>query len=536
MSNRPKRGGNFEERLLTRLKAVVAERGAAGAGAGHGPQFDESPGPRRRRPPRLALAGLAALAIAVVVLIVSSGGDSTSRAFAVEPLQGGGVAIKVYSLEEDTDKLEEALAKEGIPSQISWLEAQTTCAERHLNPASVNTAMGGRTTGGVMMGGKGPALTIGILTAEQYRKISRAFMKEIREGHESTISMPNLTFEPHSFAPNQTLVIVGSPEPHGGDPEGGFRVSVETVEGPVPPCEVIPEAAGSIGAIQLPEGAEGNPAAAAVPEPGQFLYTKTEVVQVQDWEPNGRGTGPKDHPRHFTSRLAGANGHTALVPTTKESWTGHNGKSHVRETMGQIEFLDPADQKLWEEAGSPPPFEFDPAEHHVTEDGEGNPVKEYSGRTFKGKHTFSDVPKLFALPTEAEALRLAIEGQEAGSPPASVKTDNGRSTAERLFEILAEPAATAALRAAAFEALGELPGIKREANATDPTGRQGEGLRLEDETGFGREVIFDRHTSQTLSEAEMVFGQPSTHTYGLPPNTIFRGTAYLQSRIVDSEP
>ena len=260
------------------------------------------------------------------------------------------------------------------------------------------------------------------------------------------------------------------------------------------------------------------------------------MVQVEDWEPNGRGTGPKDHPRHFTSRVAGPQGHTALVPTTKESWTGHDGKSHVRETMGKIEFLDPADQKLWEEAGSPPPFEYDPSEHHVTEDDEGNPVKEFSGRTFKGKHTFSAVPKLYALPTEAEALRLAIEGQEAGSPPASVEAENGRSTAERLFEILAEPASPSALRAAAFEALGELPGIKRETNAIDPAGRQGVGLKLEDETGFGREVIFDPKTSQTLSEAEMVFAPPSTHTYGLPPNTIFRGTAYLQSRIVDSEP
>jgi hypothetical protein len=532
VSERENRGKNFEERLLVRLKAVVAERGAAAAGTEAA--VAPTPGPRRRRPVRLALAGAVALAAAVVVLIVSSGGDSTSRAFAVEPLAGGGVAIKIYSL-DDTAGLEEALAKAGIPAQIDWLPAQTTCRERQLKPAMVKTSMGGR-TGGFEIGGPAPALTIGVMSAEQYRQVARAAKRRALAGKDMAGAIPNVSFDPKSFRPGQTLVIVGSPEPHGGDPEGGYRASVQVVEGPVEPCTPIPEAAGSIGAIQLPEGAEGSSAAAeaAVPAAGQYLYTETKVVQVQTWEPGGRGTGPKDHPRHFTSRTPGPDGHVALVPTTKEVWTARDGRTRVRETLGKIEFLSPADQRLWEEAGSPPPFEYDPAEHHVTKDAAGNATKEYLSRSFRGRHAFSIVPKLYRLPTESEALRLAIEGQEPGSPPAAAESHNGRTTVERLLEILAEPTASAPLRAAAFGALGEIPGIRHEADATDAAGRHGEALALDSEGGFGREVIFDPRTSEVLAESEKVFGPPSTHDYGVPAGTPFRETAYLASRIVDS--
>jgi hypothetical protein len=536
MSKQETTGGDFEERLLRRLKAVVAKRGAAAA-ASEG----EAPAPRgpgRRRPVRLALAGAAALAVAALVLILGSGGNNTSKAFAVEPQAGGGVTIKIYSL-EDADGLEQALAGAGIPAQIDWLKAQTTCGERHLTPSSVRTAMGAR--GGFEISGPAPALTIGVMTADQYRKTSRAFRQAVREGDPDQVTIPNVTFEPHSFKPGQTLVVVGSPEPHGGDPEGGYRAQVEVVEGPVPPCTPVPEAAGSIGAIEVSQageaGADGSAAAAeAVPGPGQFFFTKTEVVQLQDWEPNGRGTGTRAHPRHFTSGVPSPGGPAmeALVPTTKEAWTAPDGRTRVRETLGRIEFLSPADQRRWEEAGSPPPFEYDPAEHHVERDGAGNAMKEYSSRDRRGRHAFSIVAKLYKLPTEPEALRLAIEHRPAGSPPAAASSRAGRTTVERLLEILAEPQASPELDAAAFGALAEIPGIGREGDATDAAGRHGEALTWESEGGFGREVIFDPRTSEVLAEAETIFGPPSSRRYRVPDGTVFRETAYLRSGIVGS--
>jgi hypothetical protein len=532
MSPQGNRGKDFEDRLLVRLKAVVAERGAAQAGS-EAP-VAASPGPRHRRPLRLALAGAVAVVIAVVVVIVSSGGSSTSRAYAVEPLEGGGVAIKIYSLAEDPEGLEAALEEAGIPAHIEWLAAQTTCRERQLKPAMVKTSMGGRIGGGEI-GGSGSALTIGVMTTAQYRQLSRAY----RHGDLSGDQMPNLSFDPRSFAPGQSVVIVGSPEPHGGDPEGGYRARIEVVEGPVPACEPVPEAAGTIGAIKLPEGAEGDKAssaaaAAAVPAAGQFLFTKTIVVQLQSWEPNGPGTGPKDHPRHFTTRVSMPGGHRALVPSTKEVWTAADGKTRVRETMGQVEFLDPADQGLWEEAGSPPPYEYDPAEHQIDKDAAGDPTKEFSSQDWRGKHAFGIVPKLYRLPTEPEALRNAIEGQPIGSPPQAADSLTGNTTAQRLLEILGEPETSPQLAAAAFGALAEIPGIGQDGDVTDAAGRQGEALTWDDGEGFGRRVIFDPATSKVLAEAEMVLGPPSTGRYGVPAGTVFRETAYLGSAIVDS--
>ncbi|HEY0280210.1 MAG TPA: hypothetical protein VGC32_18250 [Solirubrobacterales bacterium] len=538
MSEQKGRGSNFEERLLVRLKAVVAERGAAATEDGAGAPLAASPGPRRsRRPLRLALAGAAALAVAVIVLIVSSGGSDTSKAFAVEPQSGGGVAIQIYSLEEAA-QLEAALERAGIAAQVDWLPAQTTCAARKLTPSMVRTSMGAKIGGFEVGGGGGAGLTIGVMTKAQYRAVSRADNQRALAGDGGQPTVPNISFDPRSFRPGQSIIVVGSPEPRGGDPEGGYRARLEVVEGPVPPCKQVPEAAGTIGAIAAsPGGSEAAAAAAAaLPKPGQFLFTKTEAVQLEGWEPGGRGAGPKDHPRHFTANLLGPEGNAmaALVPRIKEIWTGTDGRTRVRETLGQIEFLAAADQRRWEAAGSPPPFDFDPAENPIHQDGAGRPYKEFSRRSFRGDHVFSAVPKLFSLPTEAQPLRLAIEHRSAGGRPAGVSSREGRATVDRLVEILTEPITSPELRAAAFGALGEVPGVRPEAGVADATGRRGEALTWNIERGFGHRVIFDPRTSKVLAEAQMILGPPSTHDYDAPPKTAFSETVYLDSAIVDS--
>jgi hypothetical protein len=46
-------------------------------------------------------------------------------------------------------------------------------------------------------------------------------------------------------------------------------------------------------------------------------------------------------------------------------------------------------------------------------------------------------------------------------------------------------------------------------------------------------AIFDPRTSAVLAKAEVVFA-PSTDEYGVPPDTVFRETAYLRPEIIDS--
>lgn len=533
MSKQQNRGNDFERRLLDRLRSVVAERGAAEAGS-------ETAAPtsarRRRRPPHLALASAAGLAAIAVVLVVSSGGDNTSKAFAVEAQEGGGVTIEIYSL-EDADGLEQALKRAGIPAQVNWLPAGTTCRERRLTPSTVKTSMGG-TMSEVEAAGPAPALTIGVMNAQQFRNRWRAYKRGDFSAGEARETLPNVSLDPESFRSDQSVIISGSPIPHDGDPEGGYQARFQVVEGPVAPCEPISAPASSIGAIEISGSVEGGgDDAPAAPAAGQFLYTKTKVAQLQGWEPDGPGAGPRANPRRFTANLLGpeANALPAVVPTTKEVWTAPDGKTRVREVLGQVAFLSSADQARWETAGSPPPFAYDPSEHAVRRDGSGRLVKEYASRSWQGRHAFANAPKLAKLPTEPKALRLAIERLPPGASPSPAASRRGGVTAERLLEILSEPLASRALRAAALDALAEIPGIGLERGVADVAGRRGDALIWVRERGFGQRLIFDPHTSEVLAKAEMIFGPPSASEYGVPGGTVFRETTYLQSGIVGSD-
>jgi hypothetical protein len=565
LEQKPQPDPDFEQRLLARLKAVVAERGATAAATEAAGAQVASPS-WRRRGPRLALGGGVALAAIAVVLALNAGSDNTSKAFAVEPLDGGGVTIKVHSLEEAAG-LEKALADAGIPSQVSWLPAGTACREPHYTPSKVKTALGG-SIGGISGGGPGEAWTIGVMTTEQYRDQRQRYARGEISADEFHSSTGNITFDPAEFRPDQSVVLSGAPVPYDGDPEGGSIATMGVAEGPVEPCEPVPAlpsggpiglSAGGAGSDYTPRGNEalGQTAIAAElrrvaiaaeasktqvevpPGAGQLLYVKTKVAQLQGWEPEGPGAGPTTKPRYFTANLLGPEGDAlpALVPTLKEVWTASDGTTRERETLGRVNFLSGADQVLWEEAGSPPPFAYDSKEHDVGHDTSGRLVKEFESKAFRGRREFSYLSRLLRLPTEPEALRLSIENRRGASSavdPSPAGSSRGGATVERLLEILSEPITSPALRAAAFNALAEIPGIGLKRDVSDVAGRRGDAISWVRDRGFGRRYIFDPHTSEILAEAEMIIGPPSTDEYGAPAGTPFRETAYRQSGIVDS--
>lgn len=279
--------------------------------------------------------------------------------------------------------------------------------------------------------------------------------------------------------------------------------------------------------------------AEAPPGPGQFLYTKTKVVQLQGWLPKGDGKGPKTNPRYFVP-ISDPNARYALVPTLKEVWTARDGATRERETLGRVDFFSDADQRRWEDEGSPPPFAYDPDEHDVRRDSSGRLVKDFESLSWRGSREFSYVRKLSKLPTEPEALRRVLEHRPApGQPrvrvldPSPADSFRGRSTIEGLMNILSEPITSPALRAAAFNALAEIPGIELERNVTDVAGRRGDAIWFA-ERGFGRQFIFDPRTSKILAEAEMIFNAKAAGYPWVPDDTVFREIAYLQSGIVDS--
>lgn len=550
-----------EEALLA---AILGSGPSDGVSAdGQGPQPAAA---WRRRGPRMALGAATALAAIAVALVVSAGGDNSSKAFAVEPQDGGGVTIKIYSL-EDASGLEQALEKAGIKSQVTWLPAGTTCREPHYTPSIVHLP-GGGSLGGMTMGGRGGPMTFGVGSTQRWRESFGKLRRGEISNEEMRNSVPNLNLDPEAFRPDQSVVLSGAPVPYDGDPEGGSIAKMGVAEGPVEPCEPVPALPSGFGGFGLsagggsdyaPGGDEAVRRAAiaadlrqaansaeasetqveAPPGPGQFLYTKTKVVQLQGWEPEGPGAGPKTNPRYFTTNLLGSesNALAALVPTTKEVWTSPDGTTRERETLGRVDFFSGADQRLWEEAGSPPPFAYDPDEHDVGHDNSGRPLKDFSSKAFRGRREFSYMSKLSRLPTEPEALRLAIENRRGGSSPVDPSPADslrGGATVERLLEILSEPITSPALRAAAFSALAEIPGIGLERGVADVAGRRGDAISWVRDLGFGRRYIFDPRTAKILAEAEMIFDAKAAGYPGVPDGTVFRETAYLQSGIVSS--
>jgi len=533
------------------------------------------PGPRptaawRRRGARLALGGGLALAAVAAVLAINAGGGDTSRAFAVEPQEGGGVTIEIYSL-SDASGLEQALEEAGIPSQVTWLPAGMVCREPHYTPSEVHLP-GGGTIGGMTMGGPGAGgMTIGVGSTQKWRERPGEYRRGEISAEEYRSSTANLNLDPDAFRPDQSVVLSGAPAPYGGDPEGGSVANLGIAEGPVEPCEPVSTPNGSApfglppsiggGPGYAPSGDEALPQAAiaadlrqaaiaaeasdtqveAPPAPGQFLHTKTKVVQLQGWLPESsetRPAGPRANPRYFTANLAGSPGvRSALVPTLKEVWMAPDGTTRERETLGRVDFLSDADQSLWEGAGSPPPFAYDPDEHQVSRDSSGRLEKEFAAQSWRGRRVFSHVSQLSEAPTEPEALRLALEHRRGGgSPvdPSPADSLRGGATVERLLEILSEPIAGPALRAAAFKALAEIPGLGFERDVADVAGRKGDAISWVRERGFGHRFIFDPRTSRILSEAEMILGPQAADEYGAPAGTPYRETAYLESGIVDS--
>jgi hypothetical protein len=558
-----KQGGNqgddFESRLLDQLKAHVAERGAEAARR----EASEEPAPMpawRRRGPRLALAGVLALAAVAVALIVTAGGSKDSTAFAVEAQPGGGVTIKIYSL-EDASGLEAALKEAGIRSQVTWLDAGMVCKEPHYKSSEVHLP-GGGVLGGMTMGGPG-AITISVGDTHDWRARSGEYRRGEISSEEFEASIANLNLDPKAFRPDQSVVISGAPVPYDGDPEGGSITKVGVAEGTVEPCKPVPAPPGAgPGAFALtpeggppytPRGDSALPPAAAVtdlrsaaaaagssgtqpkaPGPGKFLYEKTKVIQLEGWLPKGDAKGPKDHPRYFVP-INDDKARYALVPATKQLWTAPSGKTHVRETLGAVKFLSGADQRAWEEAGSPPPWAFDPTEHHVARNDAGGLEKEFPGKTFRGRHEFPYLEGLSRLPTEPEALRVAIEHRpSAVAPvdPSPATSTRGGGTVERLLEILGEPIVPAAVRAAAFGALAEIPGLGFERDVADGAGRRGDAIGWTREPGFGNRYIFDPRTGELLADAEFIYGAKAARYPTVPDRTPFRETVHLKTAIV----
>ena len=106
-------------------------------------------------------------------------------------------------------------------------------------------------------------------------------------------------------------------------------------------------------------------------------------------------------------------------------------------------------------------------------------------------------------------------------------------TIQVLEGLLGRPNASPALRAAAFNALAEIPGFALDRNATDLVGRAGYAISYDKGHGMREEFIFDPATSKLLGE-RIVLAEPEPYWQEYEAGLAIRDVAYLQSKVVDS--
>ncbi|MFN2389156.1 MAG: hypothetical protein ABR575_06055 [Actinomycetota bacterium] len=191
----------FEERLLTALKQVVAERGALVPTPAPG----EAARPARRSgwKPGILVAGAVALGLTVTGIVAV--GPAGTPAYAVTSQGDGRVRVEINHL-SDADGLERKLEQAGIPAAVDYLATGMSCKEPRF------TAVPGDPRD--MIGFEG--------------------------GADGSLAF---TLDRADFEGDRTLVVVTS-GPKEGPPTGADVMAV-IARGTVGPCEPVDAASGT---------------------------------------------------------------------------------------------------------------------------------------------------------------------------------------------------------------------------------------------------------------------------------------------------
>jgi hypothetical protein len=225
------------------LEVVGGDRPAAHAG---GPLGDQPPR-RHRRALRLTLAGALVAAGVAVALVLSAGGGDTPKAFAVEPREGGGTTIEIYSL-EDAAGLEAAFAEAGVKSEVTWLPTGQACREPYFQKSASTASNGEELTmkGGAGVPSSAGLMEISILTAARYQGLKRESEEGVPAAVEFFKAPPLILIDPSALRADQSIVISGFRGPLFGHPGGGYEYRMSVAEGPVGTCEPVAQPGGGV--------------------------------------------------------------------------------------------------------------------------------------------------------------------------------------------------------------------------------------------------------------------------------------------------
>jgi len=209
---------------------------------------------------------------------------------------------------------------------------------------------------------------------------------------------------------------------------------------------------------------------------GQYLYSKSTHTNISGY--------PED-------------GYDLLVSTTTEEWWGKDNwrRSSV---VDDWQFRTPQDRQRWIDAGRPTVSE------------EGSDFTETTENIWKG------------YPTNPDSLYKALA--EESAPAAGAKTGVPQKVEMfvRVKDILRDPTASSALRAAALQVAQRIPGAQVAGEATDPLGRHGIIVAFpSDYWGpMSDQFLFDPETFEALAERQLRPGQPAERGWNVIPKRV----------------
>jgi hypothetical protein len=272
---------------------------------------------------------------------------------------------------------------------------------------------------------------------------------------------------------------------------------------------------GGGGRSTLPALARVAEAAAAQPSPDTglpFLYVKT---------------------REDTTDTSIANGQSWSVyhDETDEEWIARDGSGRVRRVVAPPRFVTPEDREAWEAADK---INFLVHGFQGFSEEAKLPAGHFDNR-FPGAPDGS----LAGLPTDPDELAEWLTDHASDPAPGGGAYPLSVKTLTLVAEILQNPLATPELRAALYEAEGQIPGVEYLGEATDQIGRRGVAVGARSANSGAPtlySLIFDPKTSQVLATQQTMLSPPSAMPKDTPPLTsskmfIASGTtASLQSR------
>jgi hypothetical protein len=276
---------------------------------------------------------------------------------------------------------------------------------------------------------------------------------------------------------------------------------------------VLPGVAAAVAAVAVAlvaaagVGREPGAAAAALRQAAARLRAAPAPVlgQGQYWYVESRG--------HTLTSIALAHGQlaSALMTTVHREWIGRDGSGRITRTDSDPQWVTPQDRERWQAAGSP------------ALGGPGIDEPEPPGQlTFPFGSRSLSYAELRALPTDVDALAALVHD-------ASVADRRSRAWEE--LDLIAELLRNAPLSpgqgAALYQVAARLPGIELLGPTTDPSGRPGVGVAVED-GGLRQELVLDPQTGVLLGDRQVALS-----TADLPAGTVVEAVSYVRSGVVD---